>query len=94
MKTLNYGIVSAASIAPRFIGAIQQTEHSKVVAIASRNLDKAQNLANSHKITKVYDNYTDLYTDPEIDVVYICNIMVTIFQYPGCDVYSVSRICV
>lgn len=74
MKTLNYGIVSAASIAPRFIGAIQQTDHSKVVAIASRNLEKAQNLAASHNIHKVYDNYADLYQDPEIDVVYICNI--------------------
>lgn len=25
------------------------------------------------------------------DVVYICNIMVTIFQYPGCDVYKVEH---
>lgn len=74
MKTLNYGIVSAANIAPRFIGAIQQTDHSKVVAIASRNLDKAQKLANSHNIAKVYDAYEDLYKDPEVDVVYICNI--------------------
>lgn len=24
------------------------------------------------------------------DVVYICNIMVTIFQYPGCDVYTMT----
>ena len=24
------------------------------------------------------------------DVVYICNIMVTIFQYPGCDVYRID----
>lgn len=25
------------------------------------------------------------------DVVYICNIMVTIFQYPGCDVYKLTQ---
>lgn len=73
MKKLRYGIVSASSIVPRFIGAVQSTDHSEILAIASQS-DKAESIAQKYSIPKTYSSYQDMYLDPEIDIVYIANI--------------------
>lgn len=65
-----YGIVSTASIAKRVIEAIRLTGN-EVVAIASRDLDKAKRFAEENNIEKYYDSYSELYKDKDIDIVYI-----------------------
>lgn len=65
-----YGIVSTASITPRFVHAVQ-AYGDEVGAIASRSLEKAQRFAQEHTIYKAYGSYEELYKDPDIDVVYI-----------------------
>lgn len=67
---LRYGIVSTASITPRFIQAVQESE-DEVCAIASRSIDKASAMANTYGIAKAYGSYEELYKDPDIDIVYI-----------------------
>lgn len=74
MKTLNYGIISSASIVPRFVAALKESKHSKAVAIGASKLSKAQKLADELEIKKAYGSYKEVYEDPEVDVVYIATI--------------------
>jgi len=71
MKTVRWGILSTANIGmEKVIPAIQQSAHSEVVAIASRDLSKAQAAASKLGIAKAYGSYEELLADPEIDAIY------------------------
>ena len=81
MKYLNYGILSTASIVPRFINAVKETKHSTVAAIASRSLQKAEEWASSYDIPAAYGSYEELLGSPDIDIVYIAMINSEHFKY-------------
>lgn len=71
MKKVRWGILSTANIGmEKVIPAIQQSSHSEVVAIASRDLAKAQQAADQLGIAKAYGSYEALLVDPEIDAIY------------------------
>ena len=74
MKTLNYGIISAATIVPRFVAGLNESKHSKAIAIGASSLDRSQKLADKLAIPKAYGSYLEVYQDSEVDVVYIANI--------------------
>ena len=57
-----YGIISTASITPRFIQAVSATQ-DHVGAIASRSLAKAQEMAQTYDIEKAYGSFEELYQD-------------------------------
>jgi predicted dehydrogenase len=68
---VNWGILGVADIAvKRVIPAMQRGELSQVVAIASRNLKKAQEAAEQLGIARSYGSYEDLLADPEVEAVY------------------------
>ncbi|MBQ8184635.1 MAG: Gfo/Idh/MocA family oxidoreductase [Lachnospiraceae bacterium] len=69
--SINYGILSTSSIAPRFISAVRDSADSRVVALASRDLAKAQEKAALWQVPKAYGSYESLMEDPEVDVIYI-----------------------
>lgn len=71
--TINYGIVSTATIVPRFVAGIRESQQGKVVAIAARNLEKAEKMAQELQIPQAYGSYTALFQDESVDVVYIAN---------------------
>lgn len=66
----HYGILSTATIAPRFIQAIK-AYGDEVYAIASRTQTKAEEMAAQFHIPKAYGSYEDLCKDEHIDIVYI-----------------------
>lgn len=68
---LRFGIFSTASIVPRFIAAVQDTEGCCVTALASRNLDKAKEKAAAWGVERAYGSYEELLSDPEVDAVYV-----------------------
>ncbi|KKC32350.1 Gfo/Idh/MocA family protein [Devosia psychrophila] len=71
MKKVRWGILSTANIGmEKVIPAIQQSAHSAVVAIASRDLSKAQHAADQLGIAKAYGSYEALLADPDIDAIY------------------------
>lgn len=74
MLKLNYGIISAASIVPRFVEGLNATEHSRALAIGASSLSRAKKMAEKLDIPKYYGSYKEVYQDPEIDLVYIANI--------------------
>ena len=51
--------------------SIKSSNDGSLVAIASREMAKAQNFGTKHKINNVYDNYHDLLEDSSIDTIYI-----------------------
>jgi predicted dehydrogenase len=68
---LRWGVLSTAAIGlKKVIPAMQRGEHTRVTAIASRDLAKAQEAAKALDIAKAYGSYEELLADPEIDAIY------------------------
>lgn len=68
---IRYGIVSTASIVPRFVAGVKASQTGEVAAIASRELVKAQAMATALEIPKAYGSYEELYADSTIDLIYV-----------------------
>jgi xylose dehydrogenase (NAD/NADP) len=69
---LKWGVLGCANIAiHRVIPGIQASATGDVVAIASREAEKAQKTAEKCGIPKAYSSYEQLLKDPAIDAVYI-----------------------
>src|ERR1039457_196151 len=69
---LRWGVLSTADIGLRkVIPAMQRGQYTSVVAIASRDLAKAQEAATALGIPTAYGSYEELLADPNIDAVYI-----------------------
>lgn len=71
MKTYLWGILGAGRIADKFCTALNFVNGSEVYAIASRDVENAQNFSAKHNATKFYTSYIDLVTDPDVDIIYI-----------------------
>src|ERR1019366_4647183 len=70
-KKLRWGVLSTANIGlKKVLPAMQQGEYTSIVAIASRNLSKAQEAATALAIPKAYGSYEELLADPDVDAVY------------------------
>ena len=67
---IRWGIMSTAGINDAVLDPIRWAKRSELVAVASRNLDKATAYAAEKGIPKVHGSYEDLLADPDIDVVY------------------------
>ncbi|MHA6689027.1 Gfo/Idh/MocA family protein [Devosia sp. A449] len=70
-KKVRWGILSTANIGMQKVTpGIMKSAHSEVVAIASRDLGKAQAAAAKLGIPKAYGSYEELFADPDIDAIY------------------------
>ncbi len=69
--TIRYGIISTAQIVPRFAAGVRESKDGVITAIASRSLDKAQQLAAELAIPTAYGSYQELYDDEDVDIVYV-----------------------
>src|SRR5512142_1085228 len=71
-KKLRWGILSTAKIGIKaVIPAIQQSNNGQVVAIASRRMDKASEVAKSLGIPRAFGSYEELLESREVDAIYI-----------------------
>jgi len=71
MHKVRWGILSTADIGmAKVTPGIQKSAHSEVVAIASRDLAKAEAAARQLGIAKAYGSYEELFADPDIDAIY------------------------
>ncbi|MGV8952272.1 MAG: Gfo/Idh/MocA family protein, partial [Cypionkella sp.] len=72
-QKVRWGILSTANIGlGKVIPGIQKSAHSQVVAIASRDLGRAQAAAQQLGIAKAHGSYEALFADPDIDAIYNC----------------------
>ncbi|MEM7133271.1 MAG: Gfo/Idh/MocA family oxidoreductase [Chloroflexota bacterium] len=68
---IRWGILSTAAIAQSsFIPATRQTDRGEIVAVASRNRDRAEAFAQLNEIPQVFDDYASMLASDEIDAVY------------------------
>ncbi len=74
MEQLRYGILSTSSIAPRFIKAVRAAEAGEIVALSSRTLEKAQEMAALWEIPKAYGSHRELLQDKDVNIVYISSV--------------------
>lgn len=71
-QKIRWGVLGVAKIAvDKVIPAMQRGEFSQVVAIASRDLARAQNAASRLGIPRAYGSYEALLADPDVDAIYI-----------------------
>jgi predicted dehydrogenase len=71
LKKIRWGILSTANIGmEKVTPAIMASPHSEVVAIASRDVEKARAAAAKLGVPRAYGSYEELFADPEIDAIY------------------------
>jgi predicted dehydrogenase len=71
MKKVRWGILSTAKIGiEKVIPAMQSGKYCDIVAIASRNLEKAQTVAARLGIPQAFGSYEELLVSDDIDAVY------------------------
>jgi NDP-hexose-3-ketoreductase len=68
---LNFGVLGAAQIARKYmLDAIKNVPHCKWHSIASRDYEKAKEIASKNQV-QAFANYQELINSPEVDVIYI-----------------------
>ena len=68
---INWGIIGLGNIANQFASDLLLIEEANLVAVASRDLEKANDFANQYDCSKAYDSYDALFADDQVDIVYI-----------------------
>ncbi|WP_066585857.1 Gfo/Idh/MocA family protein [Cellulomonas timonensis] len=68
---IRWGILGAGGIAGVFADAVNAHTRAQLVAVGSRNRDRAERFATAHGIPTTHVGYRDLVEDPQVDVVYI-----------------------
>jgi predicted dehydrogenase len=72
MSELRWGILSTADIArKKVIPAIRKAGRCRLVAIGSRDPERARRVAAELEIPRAHGSYEELLSDPEVDAVYI-----------------------
>lgn len=70
MKEIKWAVLGTGVIANEMAVALRKNG-KKLYAVGNRTHAKAVAFAEKYGIPKVYDDYNDMFTDPEIDVIYI-----------------------
>ena len=68
---VRFGFLSTARINRRLLEAAEKSALAEVVAVASRDADRAGAYAVEHGIARAHGSYEALLEDPEVDAVYI-----------------------
>ncbi len=66
-----WGLLSTANINRALIPPIQKSSHHELLAVGSRDQDRAEEYALRWSIPRAYGSYEALLADPDIDVIYI-----------------------
>jgi len=72
-KVYNWGIIAPGNIAGKFASELQQLDNARVYAVGSRNAERANTFAKTFGAERIYDNYNDLVSDPDVDIIYIAS---------------------
>ncbi len=68
---INWGILGCGNIAHKFAESLKLVPEAKLIAVASQTPDKAKNFAAKYNVDIYYNNYNELATNSDIDVIYI-----------------------
>jgi len=68
---LRWGVIAPGGIARAFVHAVRTHTAQRVVAVASRSLERAEAFAADFAIDRSFASYEQLVADPGVDVVYV-----------------------
>ncbi|GMN08723.1 Gfo/Idh/MocA family oxidoreductase [Croceitalea sp. MTPC9] len=68
---IRWGILGPGKIAQKFAEDLIQVSEAQLTAVASRNLQRAQEFANTYQVENVFDSYDSLFSSDVVDVIYI-----------------------
>lgn len=68
---LRWGILGPGHIATAFASSLNALTDQKVVAVASRSIERAQKFASEQGVDTAYGSYDRLLADPAVDIVYV-----------------------
>jgi len=71
VSKIRWGIVGAGRIAHTFAQDMAATSNGMLQSVAARNADAAREFGDQYGIPNSYGGYEALYTDPDVDAVYI-----------------------
>jgi D-xylose 1-dehydrogenase (NADP+, D-xylono-1,5-lactone-forming) len=71
MEAVRWGVVSTADINRKLLAGAAESTDVEVVAVGSRDLDRARTFADRHGIPRAYGSYDELLADPDVEAVYI-----------------------
>lgn len=71
MGVVRYGFLTTARINDALLEGIRLTPIAEVVAVASRDRERAEAYASERDIPRAHGGYEELLSDPEVDVVYV-----------------------
>jgi xylose dehydrogenase (NAD/NADP) len=69
--SVQWGVLSTAHINAKFLAGVAQSDECGVLAVASRDADRAATYAREHGIERSYGSYDELLDDPDLEAVYI-----------------------
>lgn len=70
-RKIRWGIIGLGNIAHKFANDLLLIFDAELVAVASRNIEKAKEFAFKFNVNHVYDSYDAIMNDSEIDILYI-----------------------
>ncbi len=70
---IRWGILGAGGIAGSFADAVNAHTRAQIVAVGSRNRDRASRFATAHGIPTTHLGYRHLVEDPQVDAVYVAS---------------------
>lgn len=82
MKDIKWAVLGTGVIANEMAVALKKNGRN-IYAVGNRTYDKAVAFAEKYGIGKVYSDYNEMFTDPEVDVIYITTPHNTHIQFMG-----------
>lgn len=79
-KVIRWGIMGLGKIAHKFAEGLAFVPDSKLIAVASRDYEKATAFGEKYGVKYCYDSYEAMLSNPEVDVVYIATPHVLHYQ--------------
>lgn len=70
MKNINWAVLGTGVIANEMAVALKKNGKN-IYAVGNRTYEKAVSFAEKYGINKVYSDYNEMFTDPNVDVIYI-----------------------
>ena len=70
MREIRWAVLGTGVIANEMAAALEKNG-KKLYAVGNRTYEKAVKFGEKYGIEKVYTDYNEMFTDPEVDVIYI-----------------------
>ena len=70
-EKIQWGILGCGNIANKFASDLKLVKDATLKAVASRNLDKAEDFASKHQAQQALGSYEALVEHPDVDVIYV-----------------------